>query len=106
MPKYAIVETGGKQYRVEEGEPVVTERLKGCRAGEEVVFDRVLLVRDGNETKIGQPYVDGAQVVGTIAEEFKGKKIRVLKYKPKKRYRRRQGHRQRCTETLIREIQG
>lgn len=105
MAKYAVVETGGKQYRVEEGEPLITERLKDHEAGDEVVFDRVLFVRDDDETKIGQPYVDGAQVRGTVDEEFKGDKITVLTYKRKKRQRRKLGHRQRYTRTTIDEIE-
>ncbi len=105
MAKYAVVETGGKQYRVEEGEPLITERLPDHDAGDEVVFDRVLFVRDGDEVTVGQPYVDGAQVVGTVDEEFKGDKITVLTYKRKQRQRRKMGHRQRYTQSHIREIQ-
>jgi len=106
MSKYAIIETGGKQYRVEEGQEVITERLPDRKEGERVVFERVLLVRGNGEMKVGQPYVEGAKVIGKVAEEFKGPKIRVFKYKPKKRYRRRRGHRQIYTKTLIEEIQG
>jgi len=91
MAKYAVVETGGKQYRVEEGEPLITERLTEHESGD--------------ETKIGQPYVDGAQVVGTVDEEFKGDKITVFKYKRKKRQRRKMGHRQRYTRTTIDKIE-
>lgn len=105
MPKYAIIEASGRQYRVQEGQPLVTERLPGYSSGDEIVFDRVLLFRGDNELDVGQPYVEGAQVVGTVAEELKGDKIRVFKYKPKKRYRRRKGHRQSYTRTWIREIQ-
>jgi len=105
MPKYAIIETGGKQYRVEEGQPVIVERLPH-RAGERVVFDRVLLIREDGEVKIGRPYLEGAKVLGTLAEEFKGEKIRVFKYKPKKRYRRRRGHRQILAKAIIEEIRG
>lgn len=105
MAKYAVVETGGKQYRVEEGEPLITERFKEHDAGDEVVFDRVLFVRDGDEVKVGQPYVDGAQVHGTVDEEFKGDKITVFKYKRKQRQRRKMGHRQRYARTTIDEIQ-
>lgn len=106
MSKYAIIEAGGKQYRVEEGRPVITERLRGFEAGDPVVFDRVLLVRGEDEVKVGRPYVEGARVVGTVTEEFKGEKVHVFKYKPKKRYRRRRGHRQIYLKTLIEEIQG
>ncbi len=103
--KYAIIETGGKQYRVEEGQIVLIERLRDHKPGDSVVFDKVLLVREGDEVKVGQPYLDGAKVVGTIAEEFKGEKIRGFKYKPKKRYRRRYGHRQIYMKAQIEEIQ-
>jgi large subunit ribosomal protein L21 len=106
MPKYAIIETGGKQYRVEEGQPVIVERLPGPRVGDRVIFDRVLLIREDGDLKIGQPYLEGAQVVGTLAEEFKGEKIKIFKYKPKKRYRRRRGHRQLHAKAIIEEIRG
>jgi len=107
MSKYAIIETGGKQYRVEEGQPVITERLPDSQAGAKVAFDRVLVVSNTEgKTKIGQPYVKGAKVTGTIAEEFKGEKIKVFKYKRKTRQARRRGHRQIYTKTLIQEIKG
>ena len=105
MSKYAIIETGGKQYRVEESESIVIERLPEHAEGDAVVFDRVLMVRDGETVQIGQPFIDGAQVVGKVAEEFRGNKIRVFKYKPKKRYSRRQGHRQTYMKADIEEIQ-
>jgi len=104
MSKYAIIETGGKQYRVEENEPIVIERLPEHAEGDEVVFDRVLMVRNGEDVMIGQPFIDGAQVVGKIAEELKGNKIRVFKYKRKKRYSRRRGHRQQYMKADIEEI--
>lgn len=106
MSKYAIIETGGKQYRVEEGQPVITEQLPGSAAGSRVNFERVLLLSEEGKTKIGQPYVQGARVSGTVEGEFKGEKIKVFKYKRKKRQSRRRGHRQTYTKTLIQEIRG
>lgn len=104
MSKYAIIETGGKQYRVEENDSIMIERVADHDAGDQVIFDRVLMVRDGENVQIGQPFLDGAKVVGTIAEEFRGPKIKVFKYKPKKRYSRRQGHRQGYMKAQIEEI--
>jgi large subunit ribosomal protein L21 len=104
MSKYAIIETGGKQYRVEEKDSIVIERVVDHAAGDQVVFDRVLMVRDGENVQIGQPFLDGAKVVGTIAEEFRGPKIKVFNYKPKKRSSRRMGHRQTYIKAQIEEI--
>lgn len=101
---YAIIETGGKQYRVEEGRPVRVEKL-ALEKGEEVVFDRVLLYSDGTETKVGHPYLDDCRVKGKVTVQGRGRKIVVFKYKPKKNYRRKMGHRQLFTEVMIREIE-
>jgi large subunit ribosomal protein L21 len=106
MAKYAIIETGGKQYRVEEGQPVITERLPGSQAGARIAFDHVLVIGSDGKTKIGQPYVKGARVTGTVETELKGEKIKVFKYKRKKRQSRRRGHRQIYAKTLIQEIKG
>ena len=103
---YAIIETGGKQYRVEEGEELFIERLPKATPGEAVEFEKVLLIRDDGKVKVGTPYLEGAKVVGRIVEEVKGKKITVFTYKPKKRCRRKLGHRQRFMRTLIEEIRG
>jgi len=103
---YAVIETGGKQYRVEEGEELFIERLPGASPGERVELGKVLLLSDGREIRIGTPYLEGAKVVGRIEEEVKGEKITVFTYKPKKRYRRKLGHRQRFMRTLIEEIRG
>lgn len=103
---YAIIETGGKQYRVEEGEELLIERLPAVQPGERVEFDKVLLISDDGSVKVGTPYLEEARVVGQIEEELKGKKITVFTYKPKKRYRRKLGHRQRYMRALIEEIQG
>lgn len=101
---YAIVETGGKQYRVEEGRPVRVEKLP-VKKGEEVIFDRVLLYSDGTETKVGRPYLDNCRVKGKVTVQGRGRKIVVFKYKPKKNYRRKMGHRKFFTEVLIRKIE-
>ncbi len=106
MSKYAIIETGGKQYRVEEGEPILIERVRGVQPGERVAFERVLLLAQDGQVKIGRPYLKGAKVVGTLLEERKGEKIRIFKYKPKKRQSLRRGHRQIYARALIEEIQG
>lgn len=97
---YAIIETGGKQYRVSVGDSIVVERLDGD-AGDEITFDRVLLLGGDGATRIGQPYVDGATVTASVDGQGKGEKIVVFKYKPKKRYRRRIGHRQLQTSLTI-----
>jgi len=97
---YAIFITGGKQYRAAEGETIFVEKLEG-EAGQEVVFDQVLLVGD----KVGTPLVEGAKVTGTIEKQGKGKKIIVFKMKAKKNYRKKQGHRQAYTKVLINKIE-
>ncbi len=101
---YAIIETGGKQYRVEEGKAVRVEKLP-AEKGEEVVFDRVLVCGDDGKTEIGRPYLEGCRVRGRVTVQGRGRKIIVFKYKPKKNYRRKQGHRQPFTEVLIKQIE-
>ena len=101
---YAIIETGGKQYRVEEGKAIRVEKLP-AEKGEEVVFDRVLLCSDGSETQVGGPYLEKCRVKGTVRQQGRGRKIVVFKYKPKKNYRRKKGHRQPFTEVLIKQIE-
>jgi large subunit ribosomal protein L21 len=100
---YAIIQTGGKQYRVSPGDVLRVERLPGER-GDEVVLDQVLLVTDGQEFKVGQPLVENAAVKGQILRQGKGKKIIVFKKKRRKNYRRKQGHRQLFTALQIQEI--
>lgn len=90
---YAIIETGGKQYRVTEGDQIRIEKIKAAD-GEQVKFDKVLVLGDGAEAKVGAPYVDGAAVFGDVIETGKGKKVIIFKYKAKKDYRKKQGHRQ------------
>lgn len=101
---YAVVETGGKQYRVAEGDTIFVEKL-AVDEGQEVVLDRVLLVNKDGETKVGAPYVEGAKVVAQAVKQGKGRKIIVFKYKPKKNYRKKQGHRQPYTKLEIKAIQ-
>jgi large subunit ribosomal protein L21 len=100
---YAVIATGGKQYRVQEGEIIRVEKLKG-EPGAEVTFD-ALMVSDGENVKIGQPSVEGASVVGHIVQQDKAKKILVFKYKRRKRYRRKYGHRQPFTAVKINKIE-
>lgn len=100
---YAIVECGGRQYRAEEGHSFIVEKLP-YEVGEKIELDKVLLISDDGEVNIGQPAVDGALVKATVVEQFRGKKIFVWKYRPSKRYRRRQGHRQHYTRLLVDEI--
>ena len=100
---YAIVKCGGRQYRAEEGSSFVVEKLP-YEVGEQIDLDDVLLVSDGVSTSVGQPGVDGASVKATVVEQFRGKKIFVWKYRPRKRYRRRQGHRQYYTRLRVDEI--
>lgn len=101
---YAIVETGGKQYRVAEGDTIFVEKLEAAN-GNQVTLDKVLLVSDGENTKVGTPTVDGAKVVAKVEKHGKSKKIIVFKYKPKKNYRRKAGHRQPFTQLTIEKIE-
>jgi large subunit ribosomal protein L21 len=100
---YAVIETGGKQYRVNQGDLIKVEKLT-ADVGEKVDFDRVLLVGEGSDVKVGSPVVDGASVSGTVVEQDRGKKIIVFKMKRRKGYRRKQGHRQDYTGVLIDKI--
>ena len=101
---YAIIETGGKQICVEEGATIFVEKL-AANEGDAVVFDKVLLV-GGEETKVGAPYVEGAKVNAKVEKQGKGKKITIIKYKPKKgSTRRKQGHRQPYTKVVIESIE-
>ncbi len=101
---FAIIVTGGKQYLVTPKSKLKIEKLPVAE-GQEVVFDKVLLVAQDDQTvKVGKPYLDSAKVTGKILKQGRGKKIRILKYKAKVRYRRRLGHRQHFTEVEIQKI--
>lgn len=100
---YAIIQTGGKQYRVAPGDVLRVERLPGER-GDEVTLDQVLLVTNEDEVRVGAPLVENASVKGEILLQGKGKKILVFKKKRRKGYRRRQGHRQLFTAVQVKEI--
>ncbi len=99
---YAIIATGGKQYKVSEGDIITIEKL-GIEAGEKVTFDQVLAV-SGNDLKIGNPTVDGATVDATVVKEGRGKKVIVYKYKRKTGYHKKNGHRQSYTQVKIEKI--
>ena len=101
--KHAVIETGGKQYRVAEGDVIFVEKLN-VADGETVTFDKVLAVVDEGVNVFGTPTVEGASVSATVVKTGKGKKIRVYKMKPKKNYRRTQGHRQPYTKVTINTI--
>jgi large subunit ribosomal protein L21 len=100
---YAVVESGGRQYKAIEGQAISVERLPHD-PGEEIEFDRVLLIADGENVQVGQPVVEGARVKATVLGEEKGPKLRIFKMQPRKRYRRRKGHRQTYTRLRIDEI--
>ncbi|NDJ35937.1 MAG: 50S ribosomal protein L21 [Chloroflexi bacterium] len=100
---YAIVRVGGRQYQAEVGKTIVTEKLP-YEVGESLTLDEVLLIANNGDTSIGAPLVEGAAVEAEVVEQFRGKKIKVFKYKPKKRYRRRAGHRQHYTRLKINDI--
>ena len=100
---YAVMTSGGKQYKVEEGEILRVEKIPGD-VGSSVTFDEVLMISDGDDVNIGQPVLDDASVEGHIVEQGKAKKIIVFKYKRRKRYRRKQGHRQQFTAVKIDSI--
>jgi large subunit ribosomal protein L21 len=100
---YAVIRSGGKQYRVSPGQRIKLERLDGD-AGDPITFDDVLLVNGGGEIAVGAPTVESARVNGEIVEQGRGRKINVFKYKNKTRYRRLRGHRQLQTSVLVNEV--
>ena len=102
---YAVIKTGGKQYRVQQGDVIFVEKLN-AQADEAVTFDEVLLVGDADQSKVGTPVVKGAKVQGKVLAQVKGKKIVVYKYKSKKNERKKQGHRQPYTKVEITAIVG
>ena len=102
---YAVIKTGGKQYRVQQGDVIFVEKLN-AQADEAVTFEEVLLVGDAEQSKVGTPVVEGAKVEGKVLAQVKGKKIVVYKYKAKKNERKKQGHRQPYTKVEITAIVG
>ena len=100
---YAVIKTGGKQYRVQQGDVIFVEKLN-AQADEAVTFDEVLLVGEADQAKVGTPVVEGEKVEGKVLGQVKGKKIVVYKYKAKKNERKKQGHRQPYTKVEITAI--
>jgi large subunit ribosomal protein L21 len=100
---YAVIETGGKQYKVQEGQFVDVEKLPQA-VGETIELDRVLLVSDDEQVQVGQPFIEDAKVLATVARQDKHRKVIIFKYRPRKRYRRTKGHRQPFTRLHIDKI--
>ncbi len=101
---FAIIETGGKQYKVAEGDVLRIEKLTGQTEGDTVVFDKVLLLNDGKTTKVGTPYLKGTTVEVSLKEEGRGKKLWIQKFKSKSRYKRRMGHRQAYAKVAVNKV--
>jgi large subunit ribosomal protein L21 len=97
---YAVIQTGGKQYRVSEGDTIRVEKL-GVDEGASVELDKVLLVADGEDVKIGAPYLDGGKVTAKVTSHGRGKKVKIIKFKRRKHHLKRQGHRQWYTELQV-----
>jgi large subunit ribosomal protein L21 len=103
MYMYALVEIQGKQYKAQEGAVLTVDKIDQ-EAGKDLEFDSVLMVADGEKTTVGTPYVKGAKIKAQLEEQVKGKKVVVLKFKKRKGYKRKQGHRQQYTKLLVTEI--
>ncbi len=101
---FAVIKTGGKQYLVSPGDKIKIEKINK-EEGEEVIFDNVLLLEKQRKLEIGTPKVKGAKVIGKVLKQEKGKKVIIFKYKPKKRYKVKKGHRQPFTEVEITKIE-
>lgn len=101
---FAVIESGGKQYKVSSGQIIQIEKIPHKKEGDIVIFDKVLFLNNGKETLIGTPYLDATSVLGKVANEVKGRKLIAFKYRPKERYRRKVGHRQKYFNVLIEEI--
>jgi large subunit ribosomal protein L21 len=102
---YAVIESGGKQHRVKEGEILQLEKLEAA-TGDKVQFDKVLMVGEGESVKIGAPYIEGGQVTAEVLKQGRGKKIHIIKFNRRKHFRKQQGHRQWFTEVKIVGIKG
>ena len=105
MNQFAVIETGGKQYKVSPGCKIKVEKLV-TKEGEDFVFDKVLLVSDGKELKIGKPYLEGSRVEAKVLGQGRARKIIVFRYHSKTRYRKKKGHRQPFTEVEVTKISG
>ena len=105
MSNFAVIETGGKQYAVNDGDQIVIESLKEHKAGDTISFDNVVLFDDGTKTDIGMPYVAGKKVMGTIEEVGRHKKVSVVRFRAKSNYRRHYGHRQPFFKVRINVVQ-
>lgn len=102
---YAVIETGGKQYRVTEGQSIKVEKLN-AEAGSSIDLDKVLLVANGDDIKVGAPYLQGGKVTATVKSHGRGEKIRIIKFRRRKHHQKVQGHRQSYTELEITGISG
>jgi len=102
---YAVIASGGKQYRVEEGQVINLELLDG-EVGKSVNFDKILMIADGEKINVGKPYIEGAKVAAEVLEHGRAKKINILKFKRRKHHMKRQGHRQGFTQVKITSIAG
>ena len=101
---YAVIQTGGKQYKVAPGDQIQVEKIPGD-PGQEILFDKVLLASDGESIKVGKPYLEATKVVGRIIRQDKARKILVFKYKRRKNYKRKKGHRQYISLVKIEKIE-
>ncbi len=97
---YAVIKTGGKQYKVEQGQKIRVEKIN-AESGASIDLDKVLMVADGEDIKFGTPFLDGSKVTATITEHGRGKKIRIIKFRRRKHHKKTQGHRQAYTELEI-----
>lgn len=102
--KFAIIETGGKQYIVSDESRLTTEIIKDAKVGESVTFDKVLLIDDGSSVTVGDPHIKGATIEASYDEEGKGKKVVVVKYKAKSRYHKKRGHRQPFAKVTVKKV--
>ncbi|MES9814545.1 MAG: 50S ribosomal protein L21 [Candidatus Thiodiazotropha sp.] len=102
---YAVIQTGGKQYRVSEGDTIKVEMLT-ADAGASVELDKVLMITNGDDVKVGTPYVDGGKVTATVKSHGRGKKVKIIKFRRRKHHMKRQGHRQWYTELQVTGISG
>ena len=103
--EFAVIHTGGKQYKVSVGDTIKIEKIKGdLKVGDKVVFDKVMLVENGKDTTIGTPYITGAKVEGILSEVGRNKTIDVIKFKQKSRYFKKNGHRQPFVQVKIEEL--